>query len=119
MRAAAVAAAVAAALFGRCAAELAPFVVVAEPLPDAVVHGDAEGDGGGSASKNVRNVRVVVHYYDLPGGEGNAGLGLWIRADRGEASTLVEMRETILNASVKGARHQAGKDGLHNIRDPI
>ena len=38
-----------------------PYIKIAEPLQDAVVYGEDDGTG-----QNIRGVRLVLHYYDLP-----------------------------------------------------
>ena len=71
--------------------DLRPFVVIAEPAADAVVYGAAEAEA--PDARNLRTVRIVLHYYDLP--PDPSALGLWIRFDRGEAGFIVGERGRI------------------------
>ena len=59
-----------------------PYIKIAEPLQDAVVYGEDDGTG-----QNIRGVRLVLHYYDLPD-DGYDRLRVVTRVDRGYTSTL-------------------------------
>ena len=59
-----------------------PYIKIAEPLQDAVVYGEDDGTG-----QNIRGVRLVLHYYDLPDG-GYDRLRVVTRVDRGYTNTL-------------------------------
>ena len=54
-----------------------PYIKIAEPLQDAVVYGEDDGTG-----QNIRGVRLVLHYYDLPD-DGYDRLRVVTRVDRG------------------------------------
>ena len=59
-----------------------PYIKIAEPLQDAVVYGEDDGTG-----QNIRGVRLVLHYYDLPD-DGYDRLRVVTRVDRGYTNTL-------------------------------
>lgn len=90
--------------------DLRPFVVIAEPAADAVVYGAAEAPA--PDARNLRTVRIVLHYYDLP--PDPSALGLWIRFDRGEATVMgPPLPSSALEVSLRLGTHLVdGSGGL-------